>query len=81
MRQSATTIVEPDVRPYLWSASQPLVFRVRLVRKFAERLNGVDLSNLGVGDCLDLPPREARLLMAEGWAELVEVRCDDPGND
>jgi len=42
--------------------------QVRLIRKFAECLNGVDLSHYHVGDVLDLPSREAELLIAEGWA-------------
>jgi hypothetical protein len=46
--------------------------RVRLIRKLAERVNGVDLSKVHVGDSLDLPSKDARLLIAEGWAELVE---------
>jgi hypothetical protein len=49
-----------------------LTLRVRLVRKFAECLNGVDLSTHRVGDCLDLSPKDARMLVAEGWAEPVD---------
>lgn len=41
---------------------------VRLTRKYAEVLNGISLSGHDVGDRLPLPPREARLLIAEGWA-------------
>ena len=41
---------------------------VRLTRKYAEALNGVDLSGHDVGDRLPLPPRDARLLIADGWA-------------
>ena len=43
--------------------------RVRLTRKFAERIDGIDLSNHDVGDVIDLPAHKGRLLMAEGWAE------------
>jgi hypothetical protein len=32
-------------------------------------INGIDLSNAREGETLDLSEREARLLMAEGWAE------------
>jgi hypothetical protein len=42
--------------------------RVRLIRKIAESLNGIDLSQYRVGDVFDLHPLEADLLMAEGWA-------------
>ena len=43
--------------------------RVWLTRKLAERIDGVDLSGRQVGDVLELSPREAALLMAEGHAE------------
>ena len=42
--------------------------RVRLTRKFAERINGVDLSGHQVNEVFDVPPRDARLLFAEEWA-------------
>ena len=42
--------------------------RVRLTRKFADQIDGVDLEGYRVGDVLDLPPKEARLLLAEEWA-------------
>jgi len=42
--------------------------RIRLTRKFAERIDGVDLSRRRVGDVMDLPLHEARTLIAEGWA-------------
>jgi hypothetical protein len=42
--------------------------RVRLNKKFAERIDGVNLHGCEVGDVLDLPGPEARLLVAEGWA-------------
>jgi hypothetical protein len=46
--------------------------RIRLIRKFALCLNGVDISSLRVGDEVDLPERAARILIDDGWAELVE---------
>ena len=42
--------------------------KVRLIKKLAECLDGVDLSHHRVGDLLDLQSREAELLIAEGWA-------------
>jgi hypothetical protein len=45
------------------------LMRVRLIRKLAERLDGVDISHYVVGDVLEVAPREARLLIAEEWAE------------
>jgi hypothetical protein len=50
---------------------------VRLTRKYAEVLNGISLSGRGVGDRLPLPPREARLLIAEGWASPDHRRISD----
>ena len=41
--------------------------RVRLTRKLAEMIDGVDLSANQVGDVLELNAREASLLVAEGW--------------
>ena len=48
--------------------------KVRLVRKLALLIDDIDLSKRQVGDVLNLPTHEARLLIAEGWAE----RVDDP---
>jgi len=43
--------------------------RVRLIRKLADRLDGVDVSGHSSGDILELSRREAELLIAERWAE------------
>jgi len=42
---------------------------VRLTRKLADFLYGVDVSERRVGDVFELPTVEAHLLVAEGWAE------------
>ncbi len=42
--------------------------RVRLIKKFAEIIDGVDLRGRSVGDLLNLRPNEAKLLIAEQWA-------------
>jgi len=44
------------------------VVRVLLTCKLAEEIDGVDLSRNSVGEVVDLPPTEAQLLVAEGWA-------------
>lgn len=49
------------------------VVSVRLLRKYAAAIDGVNLEKAAVGDRLDLPPRDANILIAEGWA----VRADD----
>jgi hypothetical protein len=43
--------------------------KVRLTRKFADLINGIDLSRAHTGETLDLSQREAEILLAEGWAE------------
>ena len=50
--------------------------KVRLTRKLAEQLDGVDLSPYEVGDVLDLSAPDARLLIAERWADPCETRAN-----
>ena len=42
--------------------------KVVLIRKLADCMDGVDVSRHVVGDVLDLPDLDARLLVAEQWA-------------
>jgi hypothetical protein len=42
--------------------------KVWLTRKYAERIDGVDLSGRQIGDRIDLPQIEGQLLVAEQWA-------------
>jgi hypothetical protein len=42
---------------------------VRLTKKLAETMDGVDLTQCAEGDVIELPTRRAELLIAEGWAE------------
>ena len=42
--------------------------KVRLTRKLAPFVDGIDLSSHEVGDVFDLPPEQARLVIAENWA-------------
>jgi hypothetical protein len=48
--------------------------RVRLIRKFAERLDGIDLSRCAVGDELNLSLRKTRLIVAERWGIVLMER-------
>ena len=41
---------------------------VRLIHKYAEMIDGVDLEDAVVGDRLELSQRDADVLIAEGWA-------------
>jgi hypothetical protein len=40
---------------------------VRLTRKYAEEIDGIDLSGHEAGDFISLSSDEARLIIAEGW--------------
>jgi hypothetical protein len=42
--------------------------RIRLTRKLANEIDGVDLSGHNVGDVIDLSSADAKLLVAEEWA-------------
>ncbi len=51
---------------------------VRLIRKYAEMIDGIDLEDAVVGDRLELSPRDADVLIAEGWAVLDTERRARP---
>jgi hypothetical protein len=44
---------------------------VRLTRKLAARMDGVDVSKSKVGDVLELPDEQAIRMVKSGWAERV----------
>jgi hypothetical protein len=46
--------------------------QVRLTKKLADAIDGIDLSDRRVGDVVDLPKHDAEILLAEGWASPVE---------
>lgn len=47
------------------------MIRIRLTRKLAAVLNGLDVSSLHVGDVIELPDSAARMMIAERWAEPI----------
>src|SRR5687767_664659 len=51
--------------------------RIRLTRKLANALNGLDLRAFNVGEVVDLNDPLARMLIAESWAEEA-VPIDSP---
>jgi len=55
------------------SGSPEAGMRVRLTRKLADAINGIDLSDRHVGDLLDLSKHDADVLVAEGWASHVDA--------
>ena len=52
--------------------------RVRLTKKLAPLMNGVDLRNCEVGEIVMLPNAQAENLIREGWAEPVDTPDPDP---
>jgi hypothetical protein len=46
---------------------------IRLTKKLAAVMNGVDVSTVNVGDVLELPEAAARMMIDEEWA----VPADD----
>ena len=42
--------------------------QIQLIRKLADYLDGIDVSACRQGDVIELPRRDAELLIAEGWA-------------
>jgi len=52
--------------------------KVLLTRKYADRIDDVDLSGQRVGDVLDLPNLQARLLLLEEWAILERREAQVP---
>jgi hypothetical protein len=51
---------------------------IRLTRKLADCIDGVDLSRWSVGETIRLEVRDALLLIAEGWAEPVQAERGEP---
>jgi hypothetical protein len=51
--------------------------KVRLAKRFARKLNSVDSSGAPQSEIVDLPPRGAEALIAEGWATAVDDVADD----
>jgi hypothetical protein len=54
------------------------MIRVRLTKKLASILDGVDVSMLNVGEILELPDSSAALLIAEKWAEPIAELLTEP---
>lgn len=46
--------------------------RIRLIKKLAELLNGINLNPYRVGEEFDCAEGVGRMLILEGWAEPVE---------
>jgi hypothetical protein len=55
--------------------------KVQLTKKLAERIDGVDLTGRSVGDVMDLPVDEARILVAEHWAQPTDSVVSETAED
>lgn len=55
--------------------------RVRLTRKLAPLVDGIDLSAVREGDTLDLPSTQAELIVREGWAVPVTEGDNPPRSE
>lgn len=44
---------------------------VRLLKKLAPVINGIDLSHVEIGDSMVVPEAVAAMLIREGWAEVT----------
>ena len=54
------------------SYSAKMGLKVRIIRKLAPVINGIDLTTHKVGDVIELPHAMAMMLVLEGWAELMK---------
>jgi len=50
--------------------------RVRIVRKLADRVDGIDLTNYDVGEVIELPEMDGRIMVAEQWGEFARREAD-----
>jgi hypothetical protein len=52
---------------------------IRLIRKLASIINGIDLSTFQVGDIIRVSESTAAMLIREGWAEpIAEATPPEP---
>jgi hypothetical protein len=51
---------------------------VRITRKLADRVDGIDLSHCTVGDVIELAECDGQMIIAEGWAEFARRATDGP---
>ncbi len=50
--------------------------RVRITRKLADRVDGVDLTHFDVGEVIELPDPDGRLVIAERWGVFARRETD-----
>jgi hypothetical protein len=60
------------VAGFLRTIPHEVPLHIRLTRKLATSLNGLDLSAVKVGDVIYLAMEQATMLIREGWAERLD---------
>ena len=68
--EEARNAVETLTQRLAFGLLSRAVVQVRITRKLAGALNGLDLRPFVVGEVVDLDPLFARMLVSEGWAEV-----------
>lgn len=53
--------------------------RVRITRKLADHVDGVDLTHFDVGEVIELPDTDGRLVIAEQWGVFARRETDVNG--
>jgi hypothetical protein len=51
-----------------------VVVKIRLTKKFAAIINDVNLTRVQVGEVINASPRDAGVLLAEGWAVPIDEK-------
>jgi hypothetical protein len=51
--------------------------KLRLTKRFADAIDGISLARCRVGDVIDFPPDEARVLLASEWAVIAEPQMSE----
>jgi hypothetical protein len=51
--------------------------KLRLTKRFADAMDGISLAGCRIGDVIDFPPDEARVLLASEWAVIAEPHTSE----
>lgn len=73
---SSTVFPNSDAWFPSWILLRYCRMRVRVDHKLADSMDGIDLSYCAAGDLIDLPERDARIMVAEHWASFARRATD-----
>ncbi|HWW89056.1 MAG TPA: hypothetical protein VNZ26_35930 [Vicinamibacterales bacterium] len=51
--------------------------KLRLTKRFADAIDGISLAGCRIGDVIDFPLHEARVLLASEWAVIAESQTSE----